>query len=153
MDEELLAEGAPEAALDEAGGTPEPREPVDAPALAPEGALAGKLAEIRALDPEVNGLDDLLRMPNFAEFDRLVRRGCGLTEAYKLANFDRLSERRSAAARQAAMNALRGKRHLTATGGGAGEDVAIPQETLELYRAAFPQWSDRRILADYKKHK
>lgn len=116
-------------------------------------ALSGKLAEIAALDPSVRSIDDLMRSPHFDEFDRLVRQGYRLADAYKLAHFDTLTEKRSAAARQAALNAIGGKSHLTQTRGAAGDEVVVPAETLAMYRSAFPKWTEKQIIADYKKHR
>lgn len=118
-----------------------------------ERALQEQIRTIGLLDPSVKSIGDLMAMPNFAEFDARVRQGYSLTDAFKIVNFDALSQKRSAAAKQAALNALQGKNHLTPTAGGAGEDIIIPAETLEFYKAAFPEWSEKQILADYKKHR
>lgn len=115
-------------------------------------AMEAQVAELAKFDPSVKSMSDVMAMPTFGEFDRLVRQGHSITDAYKLANFDTLSEKRSAAAKQAALNAMNGKSHMTQTKGGAGDDVVVPAETLAMYRSAFPKWTEKQIIEDYKKH-
>ena len=115
-------------------------------------ALEAQVAEIAKIDPSIKSMQDIMAMPSFADFDAKVRQGYSLADAYKLVNFDTLAQKRSAAAKQAALNAVNGKSHLTATTGGAGEDVIVPPETMDFYRQAFPGWTDAQIMADYKKH-
>lgn len=115
-------------------------------------ALEAQVAEIAKIDPSIKSMQDIMAMPSFPDFDAKVRQGYSLADAYKLVNFDTLAQKRSAAAKQATLNAVNGKSHLTATTGGAGEDVIVPPETMSFYRQAFPGWTDAQIMADYKKH-
>ena len=59
--------------------------------------LEGQLAAIGRLDPRVRCAEDLVKLPCFAAFDELVRGGLDMVNAYKLANFDELTDRRSRA--------------------------------------------------------
>lgn len=114
-------------------------------------ALNAAISEISKIDPSIKEVGDLLSMPNFQEFDRMVQHGYSLPNAYKLATYDTLGEKRSAAARQAALNSVNGKGHLVSTKGGAGDDVVIPQGTLDMYRRAFPGKDESWYLEQYKK--
>lgn len=117
-------------------------------------ALESELSEIGKLDPSITGMETLMQHPNFQQFNDLVMRGYSLVDAFKLANFDQLSGRRAAAAKQQAMNDVNGKNHLSATQTGTGgEDIVIPEETMAFYRAAFPKWTNKQIIEDYKKNK
>lgn len=110
--------------------------------LAREGEqlLGEQLRQIAKLDPAVKSLADLAAMPEFGEFDRLMRAGGhDLVSAYKLACFDRLAEKRAKASRQAAINAAKGKQHLAPVGGGAGGEEEISDEDFERYRAFIPK--------------
>lgn len=117
-------------------------------------ALESAISEISKLDPSVTGMETLMHHPNFQQFNDFVMRGYSLVDAFKLANFDQLSGRRAAAARQQAINDVNGKNHLSATQTGTGgEDVVVPEETMSFYRAAFPHWTKQQIIDDYKKNK
>ena len=102
----------------------------------------------------VQTVADLLRVPNFDEFSRLVGMGLTYVQAYKLANEGELQAQGVAAARQATLNRLNGKGHMTGTEAAADDpdtDVTVPDETLRGYRAVMPGWSDAQIRRHYKK--
>ena len=114
-------------------------------------ALDDAIAKISKIDPSIKECGDFLRMPNFQEFDSRVRRGYSVFDAYIAANYETLGEKRSAAAKQAALNSVNGKGHLVSTKGGAGDDVVIPQGTLDMYRRTFPGKDESWYLEQYKK--
>lgn len=116
--------------------------------------IEGQVAEIGKVDPAIKSFSDLTKAETFPQFDAMVRRGYSLVDAYKIANFDRLTGQRAAAAKQQALNSVNGKNHLNPTkGAGNGEDVVVPEETMAMYRSAFPSWTKQQIIEDYKKHK
>ena len=116
--------------------------------------IEGQVAEISKVDPSIKSFADLTKAETFPQFDAMVRRGYSLVDAYKIVNFDRLTGQRAAAAKQQALNSVNGKNHLNPTkGAGNGEDVVVPEETMEMYRSAFPNWTKQQIIEDYKKHK
>ena len=116
--------------------------------------IEGQVAEISKVDPSIKSFADLTKAETFPQFDAMVRRGYSLVDAYKIVNFDRLTGQRAAAAKQQALNSVNGKNHLNPTrGAGNGEDVVVPEETMAMYRSAFPNWTKQQIIEDYKKHK
>lgn len=117
-------------------------------------ALSEQIAEIAKLDPAVTGFEALTRHENFEQFDALVRQGYPLVDAFKLANYDRLTGKKAAAARQAALNSVNGKSHLGATRGADGGDDIVPDETeLSMMRHAFPDKTHDEIVALIKKYR
>lgn len=118
-------------------------------------AMNEQLRQIHELDPAINTVEDLAKMPNYAQFYRFVKQNrLSLVEAYKLTNMERLSARTAAATKQAAMNAAQSKAHLEATKSrGKGGDVpAISAEVLEYYRAINPKATEAEIRADYARY-
>ena len=112
-------------------------------------------AKRQAAAAAMNTVEDLAKMPNYAEFYRFVKQNrLSLVEAYRLANMERLSERAAAATKQAAINAAQSKAHLEATKSrGKGGDVpAISAEVLEYYRAINPKATEAEIRADYARY-
>lgn len=139
-----------------AGGTG----PAAAPPEVTREQIDAELAEIHRLDGGVNGLEDILKLETGGAFQEAVRRGHSFLDAFKLANFDRLQERRQAeAARQAAQkaaqaarNSARSKEHLLPSGGKAGEgSVAVPGDVMEVYRVMMPGASEAEIIAHYNR--
>lgn len=138
-----------------AGGTG----PAAAPPEVTKEQIDAELAEIHRLDGSVNGLEDILKLETGGAFQEAVRRGHSFLDAFKLANFDRLQERRQAEAAQAAQraaqaarNSARSKEHLLPSGGKAGEgSVAVPGDVMEMYRMMMPGASEADIIAHYNR--
>jgi hypothetical protein len=101
----------------------------------------------------VKKLEDLFPLENFPEINQLViKNGLTLLQAYKLANEDKLTERRVAAAKQAALNAVSGKQHLqsdTAHGTGA---VTVPAAVKEQYRLFNPNITEAEMQTAYARY-
>lgn len=117
-------------------------------------ALEEQIAEIGKIDPSVTDFQTLVQHPNFQQFDARVRQGYSLVDAFKLANYDQITGKKAAAAKQQAMNQVNGKSHLNATkSGGEGEDISIPDEEMEYFRNFFPDLSKKQIMEKYKKFK
>ena len=74
-----------------------------------EYALQNDLAEITKYDPSIKGMQDLASLPNFPEILDRVTRGASLVDAYKMVNFDAFMQHTNQAARQQAINQMRGK--------------------------------------------
>lgn len=105
---------------------------------------------------EVSSIGDLRsaleKLPNWDKIQQKVNRGYELRDAYELVNRDEIQSKRSAQLEQAARNKVNGKNHLKASPtGAAGEEVTIPQETLDAYRKMFPKKPDADFIAHYKK--
>lgn len=98
-----------------------------------EEALQRDLADISKYDPNIKGINDLAALPNFNEILDRVQRGASLIDAYKMVNFDNFMQHQNEAARQQAINQMRGKDHLTAPTKGVAqtdEYVEVPAEIM-----------------------
>ena len=106
-----------------------------------------QVEEIGKLDDRIKGPEDLHKMDNFALFDDLVRnQRYRPIDAYRLANFERLAEKRAAAARQETRNSINSRKHLQPTGGtGADPDVIVPPDVMAMYRTINPGATDAEI--------
>lgn len=136
-------------------GTPGP---ASGPPEVTKEQIDAELAEIHRLDGSVNGLEDILKLETAGAFREAVGRGHSFLDAFKLANFDRIQERRQAEAAQraaqAARNNARSKEHLLPSGGKAGEgSVAVPGDVMEMYRVMMPGASETDIAAHYNRTK
>ncbi len=115
--------------------------------------IANELKIISALDPSIKTLEDLMAMEGADRFFGVVKNGgLSLSDAFKLVNFDQLTARKTAAAKQAAINQAAGKGHLTATASRGAGGVTIPADTLEMYRQIFPNKSDAEFQKHYATH-
>ena len=115
-------------------------------------AMQQQIDEISKIDPSVTDFNSLVSHPNFQQFNARVMQGYSMVDAFKLANYDQITAKKAAAAKQAALNSVNGKNHLNPTkGAGSGEDIVVPEETMAMYRMAFKGWTNQQIIDDYKK--
>ena len=78
-------------------GTAAQEEAQEAKRQAAAATMSEQMRQIHELDPAINTVEDLAKMPNYAEFYRFVKQNrLSLVEAYRLANMERLSERAAA---------------------------------------------------------
>lgn len=111
--------------------------------------------QILALDPEIGNIDDIPSSEGYATAVQYTidHPGIRLADAYKIVNFDRLANSKTATARQAAINAQRSKAHLSQTAGIAAQDneAEIPSNELEQWRDWFPDKSMKELKKLYNK--
>lgn len=111
--------------------------------------------EVLRLDPTMNSQEDIVHSESYPAVVDYVRRhpGTRFSDAYKLVNFDRLSSSKGEAAKQAAINQVKSKNHLS-TGAAVNVDSSaedIPATQLEMYKEAFPDKSMAELKALYNK--
>lgn len=115
--------------------------------------LDEQLRIIESVDPAVKSLADLRTQPEFSHFDKLVKSGMTISDAYKLACFDRLGRQQAAAARQAAINDVRAKEHLAPVGGGQAAEDGLTDEIIRNYRQYNSRWTRAQIAAFHRSYK
>ncbi len=111
-----------------------------------------QLLEIAKFDPSVKTLADLVKTENYQKVYDLVKKGYELSDAYKLANFDRVQKSTADASRQAALNAAAGKGHLSGTSARGSGGVTVPAEVAEMYREMNPGATDAEIQKHYNRY-
>ena len=114
--------------------------------------MEAEIQEIHKLDPTINDVKDLLKMPTAKEFYALVKKGNSFLDAFRLANYDRLTAAAAEAAKQQAMNNARSKDHLTGASPQRGQGtVPVPADEMAMFRAINPGATDAEIQAYYNK--
>ena len=144
----------------EARQEPEGRQDGGSERTAPEGQVTreqidAELAEIRRMDPEMVDLKAILRSETGPAFRAAVGRGASFLEAFKLANFERLTAKaRTDAAQRAAQaerNGQRGKEHLRSTSSAGSGSAPVPAEVMAMYKRLNPGKSEAEIREHYNK--
>ena len=109
------------------------------------------IAEVLKLDPTLTSKDAIMKDPSFPLVLEKVQAGMRLVDAYKLVNFDRLSSSKTAAARQAVVNQVKGQAHLSNAPGITTSDSLedIPANMLETFQDRFPEKSIKELKALY----
>lgn len=114
--------------------------------------IGEQISEIAKFDPSIKNLDDLKKMDNYSEFYEHVKRGNTLVDAYKLVNFDKLTQASANGAKQAAINAINGKSHLEKTSGRGTGSATVPADIAATYRLLIPDATDAEIQKHYNKY-
>lgn len=103
-----------------------------------DAALKRDLAEISKYDPNIKTIQDLSELSNFPEMLERVERGATLIDAYKMVNFDNFMSHTGDAARQQAINQMRGKSHLASQPKG----VETPNDDIEVPADIMAHWKE-----------
>jgi len=107
---------------------------------------------ISAIDPEIKSLKDITAREEYPRVLELVKRGNSLSDAYRLANFDRITQNAAAKGAKGALNSIGSRAHLhKAEIRGISPD-AVPAEVMESYRALMPDISEGEIRKHYAKY-
>lgn len=114
--------------------------------------VAEEIAEIHKMNPSVNGVEDLLKLPNADKFQEYVRRGNTFLDAYYLANREEVQRRSAANALRQAQAQAKSKAHLPTapTPRGSGAE-SVPKEDMALFRLFNPDATEDEIQAYYNK--
>lgn len=116
--------------------------------------IEAELLSIRKLDPTVQTVQDLLKLPEGQQIEALVRRGYTFEDAHYLATRQRREQEITNKAKEQAMLNARGKDHLGGAGSARGEGaVTVPGNVMALYRKLNPKMSEAEIVAHYNNYK
>lgn len=123
-------------------------------AEADKAVIDAEIAAIHELDPSINSVADLLKMPNSKEFYAMVNRGYSFRDAHYLVNREKLEKARDEAIRQQAMNNVRGKDHLSPANISRGKGaISVPAEDMTYFRLLNPNATEQQIQDYYNKIK
>ena len=103
--------------------------------------LQRDIAEISKYDPSIKTLEDLANLPNYMDMVNYVANTGGkasIVDAYKLLNFDNFMNHTNEAARQKAINQMRGKDHLATQ----TQNVATDDEVIEVPNDIMARWKE-----------
>ncbi len=113
-------------------------------------------ADVKAIsevDPSIKTVQDLVKHPSYQKvYDLVSKNGLSIADAYFLANRSELSAKNNAAAKQAAINQVKGKSHMEATGSGhaTNDEMAdVPASLMAMYKQGYPDLSEAEIKAKY----
>lgn len=109
-----------------------------------------QLRQIQAIDPTVKELGDLAKLDTYPKLYDMVKRGYSILDAYRLANYDTLTQRAAEASRKAAINSVQSKQHLKATESRGGGAIPVPDSVLEEYRVLNPGATKEEIQKHYQ---
>ena len=115
--------------------------------------LNKQVEEVSKLDPDIKSAADIEKSERYPEVLRYVRDNrLSVVDAYKLVYADKLSEKKTAAVKQQAINNAKSQSHLKATDGGNNVSdglVDIPANQLSQWREWFPNKTMKELKESY----
>lgn len=144
VQEEIAKSAAPRRAEPQAEPTGDPRiSPME------DQLIQAELAQLSAMDPDVKDLQSILTGPYGDKFRGYVAKGLSFVESYKLAAEEKLSQRRTGQAAEAARIKAASKDHLSATGARGQGALSVPADEMALFRELLPDAKPEEIQAYY----
>ena len=117
--------------------------------------LAADLKAVSEIDPSIKSEADIANLETYPQIlDLVTKHGLSLLEAFKLANYEHIANKKAEAAKQAAVNQAKGKSHMEQSGNGAStseNEVDIPQSEISTWREYYPGLSDAELKKKYNR--
>ena len=118
-------------------------------------SLEKQIEEIGKIDPDIKSAEDIERSERYPDILRYVRDNrLSVVEAYRLVYADKLTEKKTAAVKQQALNNAKSQQHLKATdGGNGGPDglVNIPESQLAEWKNFYPEKTPKELKELYNR--
>ena len=116
--------------------------------------IDGQIAEIHKLEPEINGVEDLMKLPEAEQFYAAVKGGRSFLDAYYLVTRERREREIAEKARTQALQNARSKDHLTPSGAGRGAGGrSVTSEEIADFRVFNPDATEEEIRAWIEKNR
>lgn len=115
------------------------------------GQIGNEVAILHQIDPSINTVFDV--PPDVVNIVTSSNGAINLVNAYKIANFGKVSQDQQAAIQQQAINQAKGKQHLAPVNGVSTPDegVEIPESELAMWKESFPDKSKAELKKLYNK--
>jgi len=115
------------------------------------GQIGNEVAVLHQIDPSINTVFDV--PPDVVNIVTRSNGNINLVDAYKIANFGKVSQNQQAAIQQQAINQAKGKQHLAPVNGVSTPDegVEIPESELAMWKESFPDKSKAELRKLYNK--
>ena len=115
------------------------------------GQIGAEVQILHQIDPSINTVFDV--PPDVVNIVTRSNGNINLVDAYKIANFGKVSQSQQEAIKQTAINQAKGKQHLAPVNGVATPDegVEIPESELTMWKDMFPDKSKAELKKLYNK--
>ena len=115
------------------------------------GQIGNEVAILHQIDPSINTVFDV--PPDVINIVSQSNGNINLVNAYKIANYGKVSQNQQAAIQQQAINQAKGKQHLAPVNGVSTPDegVEIPESELAMWKESFPDKSKAELKKLYNK--
>ena len=110
-----------------------------------------ELEKIREIDPTIRTAEDLFASENEAAMTALIKKNYSISDAYFIANREKLMERAASAGAQQTRNNAANKGHLNSSSPHGTGGITVPDDVMSVFRLINPNASDDEIRAFYQR--
>ena len=110
-----------------------------------------ELEKIREIDPTIRTAEDLFASENEAAMTALIKKNYSISDAYFIANREKLMERAASAGAQQTRNNAANKGHLNSSSPHGTGGITVPEDVMGEFRLINPNASDDEIRAFYQR--
>lgn len=110
-----------------------------------------ELEKIREIDPTIRNAEDLFASENEAAMTALIKKNYSISDAYFIANREKLMERAASAGAQQTRNNAANKGHLNSSSPHGTGGITVPDDVMSEFRLINPNASDDEIRAFYQR--
>ena len=110
-----------------------------------------ELEKIREIDPTIRNAEDLFASENEAAMTALIKKNYSISDAYFIANREKLMERAASAGAQQTRNNAANKGHLNSSSPHGTGGITVPEDVMSEFRLINPNASDDEIRAFYQR--
>lgn len=110
-----------------------------------------ELEKIREIDPTIRNAEDLFASENEATMAALIKKNYSISDAYFIANREKLMERAASAGAQQTRNNAANKGHLNSSSPHGTGGITVPEDVMSEFRLINPNASDDEIRAFYQR--
>ena len=118
--------------------------------------LTDQVKAVSKIDPSIKSVEDIEKSDRYPEILKYVNENrLSIVDAYKLVYADRLTQSKTEAIKQQAINNAKSQQHLKSTDGGATTDglVPIPEKDLAQWQQFYPEKSSKELRELYNKYR
>ena len=118
--------------------------------------LTDQVKAVSKIDPSIKSVEDIEKSDRYPEVLKYVNENrLSIVDAYKLVYADRLTQSKTEAVKQQAINNAKSQQHLKSTDGGATTDglVPIPEKDLAQWQQFYPEKSSKELRELYNKYR
>ena len=110
-----------------------------------------EMEKIREIDPTIRTAEDLFASENEAAMTALIKKNYSISDAYFIANREKLMERAASAGAQQTRNNAANKGHLNSSSPHGTGGITVPEAVMSEFRLINPNASDDEIRAFYQR--
>lgn len=110
-----------------------------------------EMEKIREIDPTIRTAEDLFASENEAAMTALIKKNYSISDAYFIANREKLMERAASAGAQQTRNNAANKGHLNSSSPHGTGGITVPEDVMSEFRLINPNASDDEIRAFYQR--